>query len=150
MKTDASKNCSFCKIIKGELSAYKVYEDDLCMAFLPLRAINPGHLILCPKEHVEDYHLLSDEITAHLAIKAKALSKAVMRGFSSAKVGYAVAGFEVLHAHMHIIPLHKMHEITSSAYVSIVDGKIEFLSENLIEASDEEKKDIVEKLKGVK
>lgn len=149
MKTDVNKDCSFCKIITGELTAHKVYEDDLCVGFLPLRSINPGHIILCPKDHEEDYYELSDEITAHLAIKAKLLSKAIMQEFSPVKIGYAVAGFEVLHAHMHIIPLHNMHEITSSAYASIEHGKIEFVSENLIELSHNEKKDIVKKLKDV-
>ncbi len=142
------KNCNFCKIVNGELASYKVFEDELCVAFLPLRAINPGHLILSPKDHAEDYYLLSNELTVHLAITAKFLSAKIKQKFSPVKVGYAVAGFEVTHAHMHIIPLHNMHEITSSAYTVIENGVIQFRPENLLNLSDQEKQQIIKKLKG--
>lgn len=96
------EGCVFCKIIAGELPCYKTYEDDLFLAFLDMRPLNPGNSLLIPKKHyrwVDDI----DEFgkyweTAH---KISTATKVVVRSMSTT---YLTLGFEVPHAHIRIIP----------------------------------------------
>lgn len=135
-------DCVFCGIIKKEIPSYTVYEDDLCIAFLPLGAINPGHVLLAPKAHHDDYFSLPESLAAHLAARAQAIGRRIQRKIRPVRVGLAVVGFDVAHVHLHIVPLNKKHEITSSAYAVARDGEIAWTEENLFRLTDGEKREI--------
>jgi len=106
-------HCIFCKIIKGEVPTYKVYEDELAFAFLDIRPINPGHILVIPKHHEPVFHNLEDRQYMAVMKTVKKLSTLVQEKMSPKKVGLIVAGFEVNHAHVHIVPMHGFHDITS-------------------------------------
>jgi histidine triad (HIT) family protein len=106
-------NCIFCKIIQGEVPAYKVYEDDKIFAFLDIHPINPGHILVIPKIHESDFYNLDSENYNALMDIVKKLSRKVHEQFDPKKVGLIVAGWDVPHAHVHIVPMHDYSDITS-------------------------------------
>lgn len=95
-------NCIFCKIIKGDIPSYKVYEDNDFIAFLDINPLNPGHTLLIPKKHmlwVDDY-----EPFAKYWETARKLSIAIKKAMNCILVSYVVYGLGVPHAHIHLIP----------------------------------------------
>jgi len=105
------QDCIFCKIVKGEIPSIKVYEDENVLSFMDINPINSGHLLVIPKKHfaeVKDY----DEETGILLFKAavkieKALRKSgivTCEGTNFLIANGSVAGQEVFHSHLHIIP----------------------------------------------
>lgn len=109
-------NCIFCKIIKGEIPAEKVWEDESYLAFLTIRPINPGHTLLIPKAHVSYLFDMEDQLLGGLFIAAKPLVRALMKAFNpvTGKVGVMVAGLEVDHTHVHLIPLNSEVDLNLS------------------------------------
>jgi histidine triad (HIT) family protein len=102
-------DCLFCKIIKGELPSYKVYEDENFLAFLDITPINKGHVLLVPKEHHEDLFDMPDSITAKIFPIVKRVSNAVMKatdadGLNLGQNNKPAAGQAVMHFHLHIMP----------------------------------------------
>lgn len=142
MKSALMNNCIFCRIIKGELPAVKVYEDDTCIAFFPLKVINPGHVLLVPKAHFDNYIDLPSDQAAHLAAISQVLGRRITDRIKPARVGYAIVGFEVSHVHIHIVPMNKMYEITSSAYAAVQDGEIVWSENNLTALTETERVDL--------
>ena len=102
-------DCVFCKIIKGEVPADKVYEDENCLAFLDITPINPGHILLITKKHYKNIYELPDEILGKLAPVIKKLALAAKKGTGAEGINIgmnneAAAGQIVPHAHFHVIP----------------------------------------------
>lgn len=101
--------CIFCKIVKGDIPSKKVFENDHLIAFLDINPTNPGHTLVVPKEHHEDFlstpnDILSD-ILKHVKIIAKAAMSAVNAdGFNIIINTKSAAGQVVFHTHFHIIP----------------------------------------------
>ena len=103
------ENCVFCKIVKGEISAEKVFEDDNFLAFLDITPINPGHILLIPKNHYLNIYEIPDELMREAGPIIKKLAVAVKDGVKSDGVNLgmnngAAAGQLVMHAHFHIMP----------------------------------------------
>ncbi len=95
----------FSKIIAGEIPSYKCAEDDRFYAFLDINPVAQGHTLVVPKRE-EDYIFdLSDDELAAMAVFAKRVARAMKAAFPCRKVGMAVLGLEVNHAHIHLIPL---------------------------------------------
>lgn len=102
-------NCIFCKIIKGEMSADKVYEDDRLLAFLDINPVNAGHTLLVSKEHYENLYDLPDDILRQMAPMIKKLAMAIKEAVGAQGINIGMnnekaAGQLVPHAHFHIIP----------------------------------------------
>ena len=105
-------DCIFCKIIKGEIPAHKVYEDDMVVSFLDIFPIHPGHVLVVPKKHSLDIFDTDEETMKQIMAVGKKLSPAVMKGAKADGINIGMnnkpgAGQEVMHAHMHIIPRYK-------------------------------------------
>lgn len=95
----------FSKIIAGEIPSYKCAENDKFYAFLDINPVVQGHTLVVPKHEVDYIFDLSDEELAEMTIFAKHVALAIQRAFPCRKVGMAVLGLEVNHAHIHLIPL---------------------------------------------
>lgn len=98
-------DCIFCKIVKGEIPCYKVYEDDNFLGFLDINPLNPGHTLLIPKKHiqwVDDYEPYTDYWQT-----ARKLSKIIQEKLNSVLISYIVYGLGVPHAHIHLIPKYQ-------------------------------------------
>jgi len=108
------ENCLFCKIIKGELPSYKIWENERFLAFLDINPICPGHTILIPKKHVDYIFGLEEPLYLEMFKIVKQLSKALKKAIRSKKIGLVVEGFNVSHAHIHLVPINKGNELNSS------------------------------------
>jgi histidine triad (HIT) family protein len=102
-------DCIFCKIVRGEIPSYKVYEDDKCLAFLDITPVNPGHTLVIPKKHYDNFVDLPDEEAGELIKTIKKIALAVMKGtgaegFNLNLNNGAVSGQLVGHVHWHIVP----------------------------------------------
>jgi histidine triad (HIT) family protein len=95
----------FSRIIAGELPARFVWQDERCVAFLANRPLQPGHTLVVPRAEVDHWLDLEPELLAHLAGVAQVLGRALQRGFHPAKVGMMLAGLEVPHVHIHLVPI---------------------------------------------
>lgn len=95
----------FSKIITGEIPSYKVAESDKFYAFLDINPLVKGHTLVVPKREVDYIFDLSDEELAQMHIFAKHVALAIQKVFPCRKVGEAVIGLEVPHAHIHLIPM---------------------------------------------
>lgn len=95
----------FSKIIAGEIPSYKCAESDKFYAFLDINPLAQGHTLVVPKHEVDYIFDLSDEELADMVVFAKKVALAIQRAFPCRKVGMAVLGLEVNHAHIHLIPL---------------------------------------------
>lgn len=134
-----ANDCVFCQIIAGKLPATIIHEDDKSIAFFPRKVINPGHVLLMPKAHFDHYIDLPDDLTAHMAIVSKRLGQRIQSKLNPVRVGYAIAGFGITHAHIHIVPMNKMYEVTSSIYASVKDGALFWSEDQLPLLSDDER-----------
>ena len=104
-------DCIFCKIIEKEIPAHVVWEDEYFLVFLDVNPVNPGHLLIIPKIHIESVFDLPDEQYKNIFEAAKALSTPLQNAMQSKKIGIAVEGFGVPHAHVHLVPLHNPNEL---------------------------------------
>ena len=95
----------FSKIIAGEIPSYKVAENDRFYAFLDINPDNWGHTIVVPKQETDYIFDLDDETLAGLQVFSKRVAKAIRKAIPCRKVGQAVLGLEVPHAHIHLVPL---------------------------------------------
>ena len=101
----------FSKIIAGEIPCYKVAENDKFFAFLDINPLAKGHTLVIPKQEVDYIFDLSDEDLAAMHVFAKKVALAIGKAFPCRKVGEAVLGLEVPHAHIHLIPMQNGNEI---------------------------------------
>ena len=104
----------FTKIIQGEIPSYKCAEDDLFYAFLDINPLKRGHTLVVPKHEVDYIFDLPDEELGKMEIFAKKVACAMKKVFPCRKIGEAVLGLEVNHAHIHLIPLESEKDMLFS------------------------------------
>ena len=102
----------FTKIIAGEIPAHKILENDKYLAFLDLRPVNPGHTLVIPKLEIDSIFDIEDELLKGLFVFAKKVARAIGKAFPCKKVGIMVAGIEVPHAHVHLIPINSVGDLS--------------------------------------
>lgn len=95
----------FSKIVDGDIPSYKVAEDERFYAFLDINPLVKGHTLVIPKREVDYIFDLEDEELAALHVFAKRVARAIQAAFPCRKVGEAVLGLEVPHAHIHLVPM---------------------------------------------
>lgn len=122
----------FSKIVAGEIPSYKVAEDDKFYAFLDINPLVKGHTLVVPKKEVDYIYDLSDEELAAMHVFAKHVALAIQKTFPCRKVGEAVIGLEVPHAHIHLIPIQNESDM--------------LFSNPKLKLSDEEFKSIAERI----
>lgn len=116
----------FTKIINGEIPSYKIAEDDKFYAFLDIAPLAKGHTLVVPKQEIDYIFDIEDELLAQMHIFSKKVAKAIQSAIPCEKVGMAVIGLDVRHAHIHLVPLQEV-------------GDLNFAKEKLQLSSDEMK-----------
>jgi histidine triad (HIT) family protein len=101
----------FTRIINGELPGRFVWRDDLCAAFLSINPLKPGHTLVVPREEVDHWIDLDLGTWEHLTRVAKAVGAALDRAYAPEKVGMMLAGLEVPHVHIHVVPIWGVHDL---------------------------------------
>ena len=102
----------FSKIIRGELPCYKIHEDSLTFSFLALDQVHLGHTLVVPKTEVNHWFDVDEKEYLQVAINAKMIAKAIKKSVDCPRVGTIVAGFEVPHYHLHLIPAWEISDLS--------------------------------------
>jgi len=95
----------FTRIIEGELPGRFVWRDERAVVFLTIAPITPGHALVVPIAEVDHWIDLDPDLAAHLMVVAREVGRAQMRAFSPTRVGMIIAGLEVPHCHLHLVPI---------------------------------------------
>jgi histidine triad (HIT) family protein len=120
----------FTKIIKGEIPAYKIYEDDKTIAFLDIDPTRYGHTLVVPKKQVDQYVDLPDEDYVALWLTVKKVAKRLRTVLGSDRVALKVIGVDIPHAHVHLIPFsaHENHykddkspKLSASEFIALAE-----------------------------
>lgn len=101
----------FTMIINGDLPGRFVWRDDVCVAFLSIAPIQPGHTLVVPIAEVDNWVDLDDETLAHLTKVSKTIATAQQSAFNPERVGLMIAGLEVPHVHLHVLPINGVHDL---------------------------------------
>jgi histidine triad (HIT) family protein len=101
----------FSRILTGELPGTFVHRDDVCAVLLSINPLAPGHALVIPVDEIDHWVDISAELSAHLFDVARRVGDAQRRAFTCERVGLIIAGYEVPHAHIHVIPTSGMHQL---------------------------------------
>lgn len=125
----------FSKIISGEIPAYKVAESIDFLAFLDINPLAEGHVLVIPKQEVDYLFDLEDGLYTELQLFAKIVATAMKEVIPCKKVGVAVIGLEVPHAHIHLIPMNSVSDLNfSRPKLSFTPEQLEATAEKIKEA----------------
>lgn len=102
----------FTKIMQGELPAHVVFQDDLCMAFLSIDPLQPGHTLVVPRKEIEHWLNLPESLACHLVNVSKKIGKAIEANFPCRRIGLVIAGLEVPHVHLHVVPIQEATDLS--------------------------------------
>lgn len=102
----------FTRIIEGSIPGTFVWRDDLCVAFMSINPLAPGHVLVVPIEEVDHWIDCSPSLSAHLFDVARTIGRAQQAAFDCERIGLIIAGFEVPHAHLHLIPTQDMGDMS--------------------------------------
>lgn len=101
----------FTMIINGDIPGRFVWQDDRAVAFLTIAPLRPGHTLVVPRDEVEHWVDLDPDLLAHLTVVSQAIGKAIDAAFHPEKVGMMIAGLEVPHVHLHVVPIDTVHDL---------------------------------------
>jgi diadenosine tetraphosphate (Ap4A) HIT family hydrolase len=102
----------FTMIINGDIPGTFVHRDDKCVVFMSINPMAPGHALVVPIEEIDHWVDASPELTAHLFDVTRRIARAQDRAFECEKIGVIIAGYEVPHTHIHVIPTNDMSELS--------------------------------------
>jgi histidine triad (HIT) family protein len=121
----------FTKIIKGEIPSYKIAEDDNFLAFLDVNPNAKGHTLCIPKQEINKIFDLEDDLYLGLMQFSKKIAIALEKTVPCKRIGMAVVGLEVPHAHVHLIPLNEMDEMRFQNKVTMTKEAFETLAKEI-------------------
>lgn len=121
----------FTKIVNGEIPCYKIAEDDHFLAFLDVNPNAKGHTLCIPKKEIDKIFDMDDDLYLGLMQFSKKIAIALEKAVPCERVGMAVVGLEVPHAHVHLIPLNEMDEMRFQNKVSLTKEEFEELAKSI-------------------
>lgn len=129
-------DCLFCKLIKGEIPSFKVYEDEYSLAFLDIHPKNQGQVLVIPKEHSENIYELSDETMARLSLVVKKIAIAVKNEMNADGINVIMnneetAGQIIFHTHIHVVPRFKNDNFDQGPHIEYKSGEAEAVAEKI-------------------
>jgi len=125
----------FTRIIRGEIPGTFVYKDEACVAFMSINPMADGHVLVIPRDEVDHWVDLSPYMATHLFEVSHRISKALQKAFPCERVGLIIAGYEVNHCHIHLIPTNNMSQLSFANAAASVDREtLENNTEKIISA----------------
>ena len=125
----------FAKIAAGEIPSYKCAENEKFYAFLDINPLAKGHTLVIPRREVDYYFDLDDDEIAQMAVVAKQVATAIKKAFPCRKVGMAVLGLEVAHAHIHLVPMQNERDMLfSNPKLKLTDEEFADIARRIREA----------------
>jgi histidine triad (HIT) family protein len=126
----------FSKIVTGDIPAHKVAETDDFLAFLDISPLTMGHTLVIPKQEIDYLFDIEDDLYQDLMLFTKKVALAIKKAFPCDRVGVAVIGLEVPHAHVHLIPINQMNDM------NFANPKLKLSQEQLAEVANKIRKEI--------
>ena len=111
----------FTKIIQGEFPGTFIWRDDLCVAFMSINPLAPGHVLVVPIDEIDHWLDAPADLAAHLFAVARTIGLAQQAAFECDRIGVIVAGYEVPHTHVHVIPTTSMAQLSFANAAAHVD-----------------------------
>lgn len=125
----------FSKIIAGDIPGTFVYRDEHCVAFMTINPITDGHVLVVPMIEVDHWIDLPPEVSAHLFSVSQRISQALSTSFKCKRVGLIIAGYEINHCHIHLIPTNSMADLNfANAAASVNRSDLEEQAQRIIAA----------------
>jgi len=112
----------FTRIIEGEIPGVFVWKDDRCVAFMSINPLRPGHVLVVPRMEVDHWLDCPDELRDHLMSVARTIGKAQQQVYRSEKIGLMIAGLEVPHLHIHVVPMDSVNDLDFANAAATVDA----------------------------
>lgn len=119
-------SCVFCRIVERQEPASIVFEDERLLAFMDIRPVRRGQLLIIPKRHVDHFVDLADDLAAAVFERGRRLARVLYDVLTPRRVGMIVHGFGVAHAHLILLPLEHPSDITSAQCAVLEDGRVRF------------------------
>lgn len=124
----------FTKIIKGEIPSYKVAENDKFYAFLDISPLQKGHTLVVPKQEIDYFFDIEDDLMKDYICFAKKIAVAIKKAYPCEKVGMTVIGLEVRHSHIHLVPMHKEGDLNfANEKLSFTEDEFKEIASNIAE-----------------
>ncbi|MGA0862984.1 MAG: HIT family protein [Ilumatobacteraceae bacterium] len=111
----------FSRIIAGEIPGTFVHRDDVAVAFMTINPIADGHVLVVPRDEVDEWTDLPPEIASHLFELSARIGRAQKTAFGCQRIGLIVAGYEVPHCHIHVIPTHSLADLSFANAATTVE-----------------------------
>lgn len=125
----------FTKIINGDIPGTFVYRDEACVAFMSINPMADGHVLVVPRDEVDHWVDLSPYLSSHLFEVSHRISRALQKAFPCERIGLIIAGYEVPHCHIHLIPTDNMGQLSfSNAAASVERAALEKNARRIIDA----------------
>ena len=121
----------FTRIINGDIPCYKVYEDDNHIAFLDIRPIKLGHLLVVPKKEIDDIFQLDVLQYEDLWRFVRKVAKGMKKSIDCNRIGISVVGLEVPHVHVHLIPINKMDDMSFNSKIKLSNDEFVNIMEKI-------------------
>jgi len=125
------EDCLFCKIIKGEILSYKIWEDENFFAFLDINPINPGHIILVSKSHLNYIFDLEEPLYSEIFKTAKKLSEPLKKATGAKRIALAIEGFVIPHIHIHLVPVNKVNDLDPNRAKKASPGQLSNMADKI-------------------
>jgi histidine triad (HIT) family protein len=122
----AADDCPFCSIVYDHAPVSTVYEDETILALIPLHPVYPGACMVIPKAHIDPFTEIPDDIAARIMIVAQHIGRKIMEVYHPLRVGMAIHGFNVAHAHLHVFPQYDELDIMFKHDAHVKDGEVSF------------------------
>ena len=111
----------FTRIIEGEIPATYVWKDDLAVAFMSINPLRPGHTLVVPREEVDHWLDCEPDLREHLLDVAREIGRAQKKAFRPERIGLVIAGLEVPHLHLHVVPINSAADLDFSRAATSVE-----------------------------
>ena len=119
-------SCIFCDIVARRAPASFVHEDEAVVAFMNIQPTAPGECLVIPKDHVDHFTDLAEDLAARIAVVGQRIGRRMRAVFQPQRVGFVVHGYGVAHAHLIIVPQHGPHHLTSDRFARVEEGRVVF------------------------
>lgn len=139
--------CPFCEISEGRLAASVIYEDDLVLAIVPLHAPYPEAAVIFPRQHIDHFTDLPDELAAYVMRIGFKVGKSIMQEYAPERIGMGVHGYGVRHAHFNVFPQNDPQDLVFKKMAYIKEGEVRFGFKNLPIPSRQKMDEIARRLR---
>src|SRR5438105_1815033 len=110
MKRDDT-DCLFCSLVRGDLPSHRVYEDENFIVLLTIHPVNPGHVMVLTKQHIESFYDVEDTLYTQLMLLVKRMALVIKHVMKPLQVVMETSGIGNRHVHVHVIPVHDLYEL---------------------------------------